>query len=250
MRGVQATITIRLRPRQTFLAESSRSKKIPMNAMSTDQEQPIRFAGSQLGARRHICGFFSNPEEEYQLLLPFIREGIERGEKAFHVVDPKLRDDHLRRMKSAGIDVAKAEKSGQFELCNWEQLYFRDRHFDQDRMLETWHEVMAAAGERGFSRTRLVAHMEWALEVREGVSDLIEYEARFNLIHQAHRDPVICAYDLTRFSGNVIMDVLRTHPMVIIGGVLQENPFFIPPEQFLQELREHRAREGSPTTAK
>jgi hypothetical protein len=29
-----------------------------------------------------------------------------------------------------------------------------------------------AAGQRGFSRTRLVCHMEWALEDHEGASDL------------------------------------------------------------------------------
>ena len=32
------------------------------------------------------------------------------------------------------------------------------------------------------------------------------------------------------------MDILRTHPMVIIGGILQENPFFISPEEMLREL--------------
>jgi hypothetical protein len=199
-----------------------------------------------LGAKRHICGFFRTPEEEYQLLLPFIKEGIERGEKAFHVVDPKLREDHLQRLKSAGINVTEAEKSGQFELCNWEQVYLQDGHFNQDRMLAMWHDVLVATGQRGFPRTRLVAHMEWALEDHEGVSDLIEYEARFNLLHRSDRDPVICAYDLTRFSGDVIMGVLQTHPMVILGGVLQENPFFIPPEQFLQELRERQRRDASP----
>jgi hypothetical protein len=30
---------------------------------------------------------------------------------------------------------------------------------------------------------------------------------------------------------------MRTHPMIIIGGILQENPFFVPPDEFLQELR-------------
>jgi len=215
-----------------------------MNVTSADKENPIRFAGSDLGAHRHICGFFRNPEEEYDLLLPFIKEGFERGEKAFHVVDPKLRDDHLRRLNSAGINVAEAEKSGQFELCNWEQMYLRDGYFDQDRMLELWRDVLAAAPQRGFPRTRLVAHMEWALEDYEGVTDLMEYEARFNLMHQGGRDPVICTYDLTRFSGDIIMGVLRTHPMVILGGVLQENPFFIPPEQFLEELRERHVRDG------
>jgi hypothetical protein len=37
------------------------------------------------------------------------------------------------------------------------------------------------------------------------------------------------------------MDILRTHPMVIIGGILQENIFFVPPDEFLQELRERKA---------
>ena len=37
------------------------------------------------------------------------------------------------------------------------------------------------------------------------------------------------------------MDIMRTHPMVIIGGLLQENPFFIPPDKMLEELRRRRA---------
>ena len=37
------------------------------------------------------------------------------------------------------------------------------------------------------------------------------------------------------------MDILRTHPMVIIGGLLQVNPFFVPPDEFLRELRERNS---------
>jgi hypothetical protein len=104
-----------------------------MNVISPDKDKdnPIRFAGSELGADCHICGFFRNPEEEYHLLLPFIKEGFERGEKAFHIVDPKLLDDHLRRLNSAGINVTEAEKSGQLELCNWTQVYLPDGYFDE-----------------------------------------------------------------------------------------------------------------------
>jgi hypothetical protein len=209
-------------------------------------EQPIRFAGSQLGAKRHICGFFNSADEEYRLLLPFIKEGFDRGEKAFHVVDPKLHDEHVRRLESVGIEVAEAEKNGQLELCNWNDAYFPDGRFDQNRMLAMWQGVLDAATQRGFPRTRLVAHMEWSLEEREGVSDLLEYEARFNLVHQNDRDPVVCTYDLTKFKADVIMDVMRTHPMIIIGGILQENPFFVPPDEFLRELRERQASRNVP----
>ena len=41
------------------------------------------------------------------------------------------------------------------------------------------------------------------------------------------------------------MDILRTHPMVVVGGKLRENPFFVPPEQFLAELRERSGRRPS-----
>jgi hypothetical protein len=43
--------------------------------------QPIRFAGSVLGAQRHVCAFFHSPDEEYRVLLPFIKEGFERARR-------------------------------------------------------------------------------------------------------------------------------------------------------------------------
>jgi hypothetical protein len=43
---------------------------------------------------------------------------------------------------------------------------------------------------------------------------------------------------------------MRTHPMIIIGGILQENAFFVPPDEFLRELRQrHTARNTSPPPA-
>ena len=35
----------------------------------------------------------------------FYKDGIDRGEKAAHVVDPENRDEHLKRLTEAGIDV-------------------------------------------------------------------------------------------------------------------------------------------------
>jgi hypothetical protein len=158
---------------------------------SSESNQPIRFAGSVLDAQRHVCAFFHSADEEYRVLLPFIKDGFERGEKAFHIVDPKLRAEHLWRLESAGIDVAAAEQSGQFELRNWADAYLRDGHFDQNRMLALIQEVLEGGPTAGFPLTRLVAHMEWALEDRPGVDDLVEYETRLNYILPRYKDPVI-----------------------------------------------------------
>ncbi len=157
----------------------------------SDASETIRFAGSTLDARRHVCAFFHNADEEYRVLLPFIKDGFERGEKAFHIVDPKLRSEHRERLAAAGIDVGAVETSGQFELRNWADAYLRDGHFDQHRMLALIEEVLNGGRHQGFVRTRLVAHMDWALEDRPGVDDLVEYETRLNYVLPRYKDPVI-----------------------------------------------------------
>ena len=76
---------------------------------------------------------------------------------------------------------------------------------------------------------------------KQGVEDLLEYETRVNYVIPKHDNIVICAYDLSKFSASVAIDAMRTHPAVIVGGLLHENPFFVPPEQFLLEIKERQS---------
>ena len=82
--------------------------------------------------------------------------------------------------------------------------------------------------------------MDWAAENRSHLDTLVEFEARVNDVWQRHEDAVICVYDLAQLDGQVVIDMLRTHPMLIIGGILQENPFYTPPVEFLREYRQRR----------
>ena len=199
--------------------------------------QDISLAGKQVPPSQHVCAFFNSKEEEYRVLMPFIKEGFERGERAFHVVDPAHRAEHLRHLGDAGVPVADAESRGQLEVRRWQEAYLRDGHFDQGRMIELIQQVLREGKARGFPLTRLVANMEWALEDRPGVDDIVEYESRLNHVLPKYDDVVVCTYDLAKFNATVVMDILRTHPMVIIGGILQENPFYAPPDELIRELQ-------------
>ncbi len=154
-------------------------------------EQPIRFAEATLDRYRHVCAFFDDAEQEYQVIDGFVKEGIERGEKAFHIVDPELHADYIQRLKAAGIDMDAVVERGQFDLRTWNEAYLRGGHFDQNAMLALIEEVLQDTKAQGFPLTRLVAHMEWALEDRPGVNDLVEYETRLNYILPKYKDPVI-----------------------------------------------------------
>lgn len=201
----------------------------------------VQFAGGTLGRHRHICAFFNNIDEEHRVLRSFINEGFDRGEKALHFVDPGLREEHLKRLAEAGIDVEQAIGSGQLDVRLWQDAQLRGDRFDQDDMLSLVEEVFRAGTAAGYPLTRFLAHMEWALQEKPGVDNLLEFETRLNYVLPKYDDPMICAYDLSKFSSSVLIDIMRTHPVVIIGGALQENPFFVPPDQFLLEMRERRA---------
>ena len=207
--------------------------------------EPVPLAGSALSRSCHVCAFFHSKEEEYRVLMPFIKDGFQKGDRAFHVVDAKHRPDHLQRLEQEGIDVTTAQSSGQLEVRRWEEAYIKDNYFDQYRMIETIKDALDPAKKQPGKLARLVANMEWALEDLPGVHDIVEYETRLNHVLPEYHDPVICTYDLSRFDASMVMDIMRTHPMVIIGGILQENPFYVPPDEMLKELKERAADQSS-----
>jgi hypothetical protein len=202
---------------------------------------PIRFAGSQLGEARHVCAFFNSDEEEYRVLLPFIKDGFERGDKAIHVLSPDQHRDHVQRLADIGIDSTAVQQSGQFELRSSIDTYLQDGRFDQDRMLQSFEQMASGNAEGGFPLSRIVCQMDWVPDGQSHIDDLIEFEARVNDVWCRHDDAVICTYRLSKFSGDTVIDIMRTHPVVIIGGILQHNPFFVPPGEFLREIRARRA---------
>src|SRR5262249_36958775 len=93
----------------------------------------VRLAGSVLDRSRHVCAFFHSKDEEYRVLLPFIKEGFEQGDRAFHILDAHRRQDHMRRLQEAGIDTARAEAEERLLIRHWEDTYLQDGPFDQHR---------------------------------------------------------------------------------------------------------------------
>jgi len=212
---------------------------------------PIAFAGSTLGRYRHICAFFNSLQEEYETLLPFVREGIERGERAFHVLPVQYRQEHLDQLRSAGIDVTAAQERRQLEVATPEEVYLRGGGFSKDAMLATIQEALKTGPTLGFPLTRLIAHAEAVLSVQDGskANEWVEYETRLNDVLPRYDDPVICTYDANLLNGTIAVDILRTHPVAIIGGRLYENPFFVPPGEFLPQIIERSGKSFKPYRA-
>jgi len=201
----------------------------------------LQFSETTFGQHRHICAFFNSIDEQHRVLRSFIRDGFDGGDKSYHYVDPERREEHLSWLADAGVNVPEAIGVGQLEVRPWHDSPLCGGRFDLETWLARFEQMLQSGPAAGYVRTRVLGHMEWALLDLPGVDDLIKYEARVNYVIPKYEDAVICTYDLTKFGASVVMDALRTHPLVIIGGLLQENPFFVPPDQLLREIQERRS---------
>jgi len=195
---------------------------------------PVSFAGGMLDPYRHVCAFVNSRDEEYRILDPFMTQGLEHGEKLLYLIDPNDRASLVSHLRRLGFDMPKLFEQHQCEVRTWAETYLRGGRFDQDAMLDLLDQFLVGSQS---PRIRMVADMGWAAEEPSAGDLLIEFEARANFVHPKHAHAVICVYDIGKFGGDFVIDILRTHPMALIGGVLQVNPYYVPAEEFLRERR-------------
>jgi len=204
----------------------------------------LSLAGTQI-EHFHVCAFFDSRDQEYDVLTPFFKEGIAQGEKSLHILDPATMDAHRAELTKAGIDAAGCEACGQLELHSWYSAYLDEAGaFDKDRMLAILEQVCQTALEAGYPRVRIMGNMDWVFNDVPGARDILAYEAEVNEVLTRNRQPAVCVYDIAKLSGSMMMDLLRTHPLTLINGVVQENPFYTPASEMLEELHKRKAAEG------
>jgi hypothetical protein len=201
----------------------------------------LSLAGTEI-EHFHVCAFFDSRDQEYDVLGPFFREGMEQGEKNLHIIGPEMLDEHRMRLARSGIDVQGCEACGQLEVNSWYGAYLdADGHFDKDRMLATLERVCKDALDAGYPRVRIMGNMDWVFSHVGTDRDLLAYEAEVNEVLSTNRQPAVCVYDLAKLSGSMMMDLLRTHPLTLINGLVQENPFYIPASEMLVEIDKRAA---------
>lgn len=183
----------------------------------------------------HACAFVGGPSEERELIDPFIIEGMQRGEKGVYIVDPEERHRHAARLETH------APSGELLDVTTWNEAHLKGGSFDQDRMMAALEEMIRAHAETGRPPMRLVGQMGWVFSSPPGIEQLVAYEASVNDVLNRGKTPTICVYDVRRLSGSMMMDLLRAHPLAVMNGVLQENPFYTPAEQMLRDLKERRS---------
>ncbi len=206
-----------------------RSASITESARESAYLDAIR----RLGVHDHLCLIYETPEEQFGAVVPFIRSGLERGERCVYVADQHTAGEVLDALDSAGIDVAAATEAGALSVVTKREAYLRDGYFDPERMMAFLAESARSARSAGFKALRVTGEMTWALGGAAGSERLMEYESKLNRFLPEAEILAICQYSRRWFPAELIKQVIETHPLVIHGATVCHNPYYVPPEEFL-----------------
>src|SRR5689334_1722634 len=199
--------------------------------------RPVTVCGNRIPYATHICAFFDSEQQEYDCLVPYFMEGLIQGEQVVTIRDAEKMGEHKRALQNRmPLPLEEPMKNEQFRIFASEETYLRDGHFGHERMGQMLEDVLKAAEEGPFKRVRTCGDMTWALRDMPGTDELMEYESRVNAFTQAHDCTLMCIYDVNKFSGRAVMDVLATHPMVVMGDRIYENPYYVEPTEYLRTL--------------
>ncbi len=204
----------------------------------------IRLCGQEIDQPGHICAFFTSRDEEYDTLIPYMRDGVEAGEQVLTVLDAARIPEHRARLEAAMLSTT----DGRVSISTSEETYLAGGYFDMARMVGFVHDHLADAAAKG-QCVRTVGWMDWMHRDAPGNERTMEYEANMNLLVPTFDCTFMCVYDLAKLRGETVVDIMSTHPYVILNGQVRENSFYIPPEVYLKEILPGQERSRRLATA-
>jgi PAS domain S-box-containing protein len=195
---------------------------------------PLLSALEQLTPHHHLCMIYERSEERFAVAIPFIRFGLDRGEKCIYIADDGTEAAVREAMYAGGIDVERAIRTHSLVLKKKETTYLKRGSFDPEWMWSFWSDATAEAMSQGFSALRAAGESEWVVRGAQGLERWMEYESRLTHMLTHYNFLLLCQYSRQLFPPELILDVIRTHPVVVYGTIVCKNPYYVPPDEFLK----------------
>ncbi|MHC4203843.1 MAG: PAS domain S-box protein, partial [Planctomycetota bacterium] len=170
-----------------------------------------------------------------------MRQGLERGQKIVYIVDARSAEQILSYLREDGLDVEDYIKSGQLNVLSVDESYMLEGVFDPDGMIRLLEKETRRALDEGYSALRVTGEMSWALRGLPGSERLMEYESKLNTFFPDNKCLAICQYDRRKFTPEILLNVLTTHPIAIIGTEVFDNYYYVSPKEL---------RDSDPETAR
>ncbi len=196
----------------------------------------LGFTNQTVHEGQHICYLFNDDAERQDVICRFMESGLSANERVIYVVDTMTPEKLGDKLEALGVDLRTYGEA--LTLADSNAIYCPSGKFDRRAMIDRVRDEYLQSVDGGFAGARGASEMSWYLEdgcVEE--ASLMEYEAELNGLLEYYPMTLCCQYDTRLFDGNIIMNMLAIHPVIIVKGQLVKNPCYLGPERFLTEYR-------------
>lgn len=178
----------------------------------------------------HICGVFSSEAQRDQVLIPLLRAGLASGDKCICVIDGTSPGEIVAALGPIG-QAATLTAGKQLEVYGAADLLLRSGGFSADEVIGAWKAAIAdVMYSARFDAVRAV--QVWSRrDVLPGMDELLTLESEMNRYLPLYPQVMVCLYDMDRFGGDAFMNLVMTHPRVLVNGAVIENPHFLTPDE-------------------
>lgn len=178
----------------------------------------------------HVALLHYGESEMRDAVFEFLLAGLDRPNEAlFCFGEPGVGERLLRYLESrVGRDLSPDYRAGRIVLGTADP--------DVDRQLENVIAPLEALSASGFALVRFVGIVAWNAPDFPPPEDFLWFESKLNEIISGFPVIGLCPYDLARMPARAIVyGALETHPFVLTGGALRQNPQFIRPDRYVRE---------------
>ena len=181
-------------------------------------------AGLPVPQGTHLCGFYWGIDERDEMVFAFLREGLRSGDKCLYATDAIDRPA-IQTELNCGADVPSTHQ--QLNIVSSSDVYLGRGDFSVPEMLGYWDGWAATSRDDGFSSARAVGEMTWAVTEIIGAANIIRYETELNGFVPRYPLVLLCVYELDKFRGDLLVDIMKTHPRVLMGCTVLENLYYV-----------------------
>jgi len=186
----------------------------------------------EIASGDHICSMHTSTERRNEVLVPYLRSGLVAGHKCVAAVtDPDFSDLQGRLGSRAEVDGWL--ESGQLELLGVNDRVMSPEKSSVTRMIEFWESAQSpVADSGGYPSVRYAAEAGWWLPQVRTLSQVLQFESILNRLSEHCAAATLCMYDVGSLDGALIIDLVSTHPKLVVDGVWVRNPAYVSPGCF------------------
>ncbi len=159
----------------------------------------------------HTCVFYRDEELLREVLVPYIADGLRNGERCFCAQKPYVGRQLLYDLNFLGIDTESAIRRGALEIHTEDEVYFPQKHFSPNDMMEMLAESIDDASAKGFTGFRSAGELSWAVEGRNDCDKVVGYEKMVDEYFPGKRAIGLCQYNMDAFTPEMLQAVMESH---------------------------------------